>query len=138
MTIAKLKKGLPLTNSDLNELEQFVFNAKEVENKDKFTASFGAEQSLPQFIRSLVGLDKAAVQQAFSKYLTRTTYNEKQIRFIEMIIDQLTQNGVLDSGRLYEQPFKGLSPKGVDGVFNMKDANEIFNIVEELSEIKIA
>ena len=138
LTIAKLKRGLPLTYSDLNELEQFVFNAKEVENKDKFTENFGAEQSLPQFIRSLIGLDKAAVQQAFSKYLTGTIYNEKQIRFIEMIIDQLIQNGSLAADRLYSQPFISINPKGVDGVFNMKDADEIFNIVEELSEIKIA
>src|SRR5690606_22049615 len=86
ITIAKLKRGLALTPTDLNELERFVFDAQEVESKEKFEECFGTEKSLPLFIRSLVGLDRQAVQAAFSKYLQGTTYNEKQIRFIEMVI----------------------------------------------------
>lgn len=138
VTIAKLKKGLPLTSSDLSELEKFVFNAQEVESQEKFNECFGAEQTLPHFIRSLVGLDKQAVQQAFSKYLEGTTYNEKQIRFIEMIIEQLTNLGTLEAGRLYDQPFTNMNPKGVEGVFNLKDADEIFNIVEEFNLVQMA
>lgn len=138
VTIAKLKKGLPLTSSDLSELEKFVFNAQEVESQDKFKECFGTEQTLPHFIRSLVGLDKQAVQTAFSKYLKGTTYNEKQIRFIEMIIEQLTSLGTLEAGRLYDQPFTNMNPRGVEGIFNLKDADEIFNIVEEFNQLEMA
>jgi type I restriction enzyme R subunit len=138
VTIAKLKKGLPLTSSDLSELEKFVFNAQEVESQDKFKECFGAEQTLPHFIRSLVGLDKQTVQQAFSKYLEGTTYNATQIRFIEMIIEQLTSLGTLEASRLYNQPFTNMNPRGVEGIFNLKDADEIFNIVDEFNQIEVA
>lgn len=78
ITIAKLKRGLALTLTDLIELERFVFEAQEVESKEKFEKCFGTEKSLTLFIRSLVGLDRQAVQEAFSNYLHGTTYNENK------------------------------------------------------------
>ena len=134
ITIAKLKRGLALTPTDLSELERFVFEAQEVESRDKFEECFGTDQSLPMFIRSLVGLDRKAVQEAFSKYLQGSSYNEKQIRFIEMMIDHLTQNGVLDAAQLYEAPFNQIHYEGVDGVFDDADADNIFGVVEAFNE----
>ena len=134
ITIAKLKRGLTLTPTDLSELERFVFEAQEVESRDKFEECFGTEKSLPLFIRSLVGLDRQAVQQAFSKYLQGSTYNEKQIRFVEMLIDHLTQNGVLEAAQLYEPPFNQIHYEGIDGVFGDAEADNIFGVVEAFNE----
>lgn len=134
ITIAKLKRGLALTPTDLSELERFVFEAQEVESKEKFEECFGTEKSLPLFIRSLVGLDRQAVQQAFSKYLQGSSYNEKQIRFVEMIIDHLTQNGVLAAAQLYEPPFNQVHFEGIDGVFSDGDVDNIFGVVEVFNE----
>ncbi|MFX6427714.1 DEAD/DEAH box helicase family protein [Acinetobacter baumannii] len=134
ITIAKLKRGLALTPTDLSELERFVFEAQEVESRDKFEECFGTDQSLPMFIRSLVGLDRKAVQEAFSKYLQGSSYNEKQIRFIEMMIDHLTQNGMLDAAQLYEAPFNQIHYEGLDGVFDDADADNIFGVVEAFNE----
>lgn len=138
ITIAKLKRGKTLTPTDLNELERFVFEAQEVESKEKFEQCFGTDQPLPLFIRSLVGLDRQAVQQAFSKYLQGTTYNEKQIRFIEMMIEHLTQRGVLEASQLYEPPFNQIHYEGIDGVFNDGDADEIFEVVEAFNQSAVA
>ena len=138
ITIAKLKRGLTLTPTDLNELERFVFEAQEVESKEKFEQCFGTDQPLPLFIRSLVGLERQAVQQAFSKYLQGTTYNEKQIRFIEMMIEHLTQRGVLEASQLYEPPFNQIHYEGIDGVFNDGDADEIFEVVEAFNQSAVA
>ena len=134
ITIAKLKRGLALTPTDLSELERFVFEAQEVVSKERFEACFGTEKPLPLFIRSLVGLDRKAVQEAFSKYLQGSSYNEKQIRFIEMMIDHLTQNGVLDAAQLYEPPFNQIHFEGIDGVFGDTDADNIFGVVEAFNE----
>ena len=134
ITIAKLKRGLPLTPTDLSELERFFFEAQEVESRDKFEECFGTEKSLPLFIRSLVGLDRQAVQEAFSKYLQGSSYNEKQIRFVEMLIEHLTQNGVLEAAQLYEPPFNQIHFEGIDGVFSDGDADNIFGVVEAFNE----
>jgi type I restriction enzyme R subunit len=82
----------------------------------------------------LVGLDRQAVQEAFSKYLQGSTYNERQIRFVEMIIDHLTQNGVLNAAQLYEPPFNQIHFEGIDGVFSDGDADNLFGVVEAFNE----
>ncbi len=138
ITIAKLKRGLALTPTDLNELERFVFDAQEVESKEKFEQCFGTDKPLPLFIRSLVGLDRQSVQQAFSKYLQGSTYNEKQIRFIEMVIEHLTIRGTLEASQLYEPPFNQIHYEGIDGVFSDGDADNIFGVVEAFNESAVA
>lgn len=138
LTIAKLRAGNSLTPSDLQALEDFVYNAQEVQNQAEFEAHFGHTMSLPDFIRSLVGLDHKAVRQAFSAYLTNSRYNERQIRFVEMIIDELTKQGKLKPERLYEPPFNQIHTSGIDGVFQDSDVGIIFNLLEHFNDIKVS
>ena len=70
--------------------------------------------------------------------MVNTTYNERQIRFIEMIIDQLTKQGKLQAIRLYEPPFNQIHYEGIDGVFNDGDADEIFEVVEAFNQSAVA
>ena len=133
ITIAKLKRGTALTPTDLNSLEKFVFDAQEVESKVKFEECFGTEKPLTSFIRSLVGLDRQAVQEAFSQYLKLTTYNEKQIRFVEMIIEYLTKNGSLEPSQLYEPPFNQIHFEGIDGLFRGNEPDHIIDVIEKFN-----
>lgn len=136
ITIAKLKRGLQLTEQDLSELEKFVYDAQEVAGEAQFKACFGIQQALPAFIRSLVGLDRQAVQTAFSEYLIGNRYNERQIRFIEMIIEALTRQGRLEKSRLYEAPFNQLHPEGIDGIFTQdQDVIRIFEVLESFDQM---
>lgn len=138
ITIAKLKRGLALTPTDLNELERFIFEAQEVESKERFEQCFGTDKPLSLFIRSLIGLDRQAVQAAFSDYLLGTTYNEKQIRFVEMIIEHLTRRGTLEASQLYQPPFNQIHYAGIDGVFVDGDADKIVGVVEAFNQSAIA
>lgn len=130
IAIRKLKHNKPLTASDLAELERFVFESGEVQGREQFEKAFGNQGSLTVFIRSLVGLDRNAAKQAFARYLDEAQFNTTQIRFVEMIIDHLTQRGVMDAGSLYEEPFTGIHYEGLDGVFPSAVADEIVMIIE--------
>ncbi len=130
IAIRKLKHNKALTLSDLAELERFLFESGEVQGREQFEKAFGNHDSLSLFIRSLVGLDRNAAKQAFAKYLDAAQFNITQIRFVEMIIDHLTQKGLMDAGVLYEQPFTGLHYEGLDGVFPSAVADEIVSIIE--------
>ncbi len=57
-----------------------------------------------------------------------------QIRFVEMVIDQLTARGVMETGALYEAPFKGLHAGDPDALFAGQDniIAGIFNTLELL------
>jgi len=130
VTIHKLKYNIPLTEQDLQELERFLFETGEAQNRELFEQAFGKQESLALFVRSLVGLDRKAAMDAFSKYLDANQFTASPIRFVEMIIDHLTQKGVMDPGLLYEQPFTGIHYEGLDGVFPGAAADEIVSILE--------
>ncbi|WP_320122993.1 DEAD/DEAH box helicase family protein [uncultured Sphaerochaeta sp.] len=130
ITINKLYRNEPLTSTDLSELERFLYEADVIEGREKFETAYGEQQNLSRFIRSLVGLDRGAAKNAFGKYLDGTRFNATQIRFIEMIIDHLTKNGVMNPGRLYEQPFTGFHYEGLEGVFESAAAGEIIEILQ--------
>jgi type I restriction enzyme R subunit len=134
IAIAKLKRNVPLTDADLASLEELLFNAEAIESRERFFAVYGKNLSLKLFIRKLVGLDRNAAKQAFAKYLQGTTFNATQIRFVNTIIDYLTQNGVMDEGLLYVKPFTDLHYEGLDGVFESDDADQIISIVRSFNE----
>ena len=134
ITIAKLKRNVPLTDSDLAQLEEMLFSAEEIESRDRFEQVYGKNMSLKLFIRRIVGLDRNAAKQAFARYLEAGKFSANQIRFVENIIDYLTQNGVMNPELLYEPPFTDLHYEGLDGVFNEDDADKIVSLVRSFNE----
>ena len=89
-------------------------------------------EGLGRFVRSLVGLDARAVQAEFAAFLDGRTLRPNQIEFIQMMIEHLTEHGVMDAGRPYESPYTQISPRGLDGVFEDGDGDMIVAIVEEI------
>lgn len=134
IAIAKLKRNAPLTELDLESLQTMLFNSSEIESQEQFEKVFGKDLSLKLFIRQLVGLDRHAAKQAFAHYLEGSNLGANQIRFVETIIDYLTQNGIMDPGQLYETPFTEAHPDGLDGVFEDDDADQIVAIVRSFNE----
>ena len=59
-----------------------------------------------------------------------------QIRFVEMIIDQLAARGVMDAAAIYEAPFRDLHAGGPDVLFSGHE-NVIEGIFETLREFNV-
>jgi type I restriction enzyme R subunit len=134
IVIAKLKHNRPLTPTDLGELERFVYESETVESRSRFEQCFGIGTLLTVFIRSLVGLDRNAAKDALGQFLDVNRYSSRQIRFVEMIIDKLTQRGVMDPGQLYEPPFTGLHHEGLDGAFGDGVAEAIVAVLADINQ----
>jgi len=119
LVIQRLRNNQPLTSTDLEGLENALIEIgsddgeKLLDNLLERTES----ESLPHLIRSMVGMDRQAAQAAFSKFLNDRSLNSDQIRFVELIIDQLTERGVMDAGALYEAPFNRLHTGGPEALF---------------------
>jgi type I restriction enzyme R subunit len=133
LVIARLRHNKPLTPVDLAELERLLFEAAAAESRERLEEAYGAGHSLPAFIRGLVGLDREAAKAAFARYLEGQRMGTTQMRFIELIIDTLTQNGAMDPGRLYEPPFTDLHAEGLDGLFDDDAADDIVRILREVN-----
>ena len=67
-------------------------------------------------------MDREAAQAAFSSFLANRSLAPNQIRFIELIIDQLTARGVMNAEALYEPPFADLDAGGPEAVFAGQEA----------------
>ena len=51
-----------------------------------------------------------------------------------MVIDYLTDQEIVDPGRIYEPPFTSVAPEGPDTIFPPDDVNEFFEIINRLHD----
>lgn len=133
VAIQKLRTNKQITEMDLKELENMLFAEKEG-TREQFEEVFGKEKPLGVFVREILGLEQGAAKEAFSKLLGKTTLNANQIHFIEQIIDYFSQNGILEPGMLFEEPFTNIHSEGVTGLFPDEDTVEIINIIKRINE----
>ncbi len=134
IAINKLKHNVPITPTDIIELEKILFESGKIGSREDFEKTYGKQESLGLFIRKLVGLDREAAKQCFNEFLNDKLFNANQIRFINYIIEYLTQNGVMEAKILYEPPFTDSSPSGLDGVFQDKEADKIVLLLDEIQK----
>lgn len=123
VVIQRLRTNRPLTEKNLEELQTMLVQIGEDEGETLLSDLLARSQapSLAHFVRSLVGMDREAVQAAFSQFLSDESLSPRQIRFVELIIDQLTQNGTIDAKALYEAPFSDLHGGGPEALFEGKE-----------------
>lgn len=129
VTLARLRQGRPLTPSDLDELQKLFVDAGVAEDMD--FQRVRQLPDMPEFIRSLVGLDRRAAQAAFNEALAGTTLSARQIDFVERIVDYLTATGRMDPAALYEPPFTDTAPNGVSDMFGDAVVTRIVNTIEQ-------
>lgn len=136
IVIHRLRTNQPLTETDLKGLETTLIEIGEEDGKTLLTGLLARSEapSLAHFVRRLVGLDRAAAQAAFSEFLSDESLTPQQIRFVEMVIDQLTARGVMEEGALYEPPFSNLHAEGPEALFGGRE-NVIQGIFKKLDAV---
>lgn len=86
------------------------------------------------FIRSLVGLDREAAAQLFSEFVGGSKATPEQIEFIDLIINELTQNGVMEPERLFQSPYTDLNAQGPMGLFPQAEVMQIVGVLKLVKE----
>ncbi|WP_169240120.1 DEAD/DEAH box helicase family protein [Bifidobacterium olomucense] len=130
IVLARVRTGRQITEQDLAELERMLID-NGVGDEESIDAAAEQSGGLGLFIRSLVGLEPAAVQAAFSRFLDGSRYNARQIEFVNMIVRELTANGVMSAARLYEPPFSDISGSGPEELFgDERDVDDICDILD--------
>jgi len=92
------------------------------------------EGGLGLFVRSLVGLDRAAAKRAFDTFIEGRKLTAHQHEFVDMVIDHLTARGVMDPRLLYESPFTDFDPLGVAGLFGEGEIVELVQILRDVQD----
>jgi len=128
VVIQKLKSNKPITAMDLNTLETILFDG-EIGTKEDYIKTYG-DKPLGEFIRSIVGLDKAAAQAAFADFIQAGNLRADQITFINTIINYLSANGTIDKAMLFQSPFTFAHQDGVLGVFDDGEAEKVIRLID--------
>ncbi len=128
VALQRLRRNKQLTPEDLDALAAMLVQAGGDQQVDLAWVTERAGELGP-FIRSLVGLDRSAVNDAFAALLDQTRFSVDQIRFISLIADELTANGIMKPERLYESPY--VDQGHVDVVF----PNDFMVIVDILRDV---
>ncbi len=136
VSLQRLRRNQALTPSDLEELGKMLVQA----GGSVEVIQQAADQchGLGIFIRSLVGLDRETAKQAFSQFVVGTTATASQLEFIDLIVQYLTENGVMDAERLYESPFTDISQQGPEALFLPVRVTEMVRVLDEIWERAVA
>ncbi|MCH7584540.1 MAG: hypothetical protein IH941_05205 [Acidobacteria bacterium] len=132
--VAKVRSGEPITAEDMSELQRTLVEAG-IGDQKAFATAAERSGSFGLFIRSLVGLDRAAAKRAFADLLDEEHYSKNQIQFINLIIDYLTEHGFVEKRRIYESPFISVAPEGPEVLFGSADLDRMFEAIDEFLKV---
>ena len=112
--IAKLKGNIPLTPTDVSELENLLWT--ELGTKEQYDAHY-ENTPLGELVRSIVGLSLQSANEAFSAFLNNAGLDSRQMHFLKQIVNYIVKNGMMkDIAILRGSPFSDLG--GVSEVFD--------------------
>jgi type I restriction enzyme R subunit len=137
IAIHKLRMNKALTAADLAELQRMLAESG-VGGAQDIQRAAEASRGLGLFVRSLVGLDRQAAKEALAAFLNGKSLGANQIEFVNLIVDHLTEHGVMDAAMLYESPFTDLTPRGPDGLFSSAQVDELLAVIERVRQTAIA
>ena len=104
----------------------------ELGTKADYIKEYG-DTPIGRLVRKIVGVDRAAVNEAFSEFLTEERLNLNQMRFVNLIVDYIVANGNIDDNKaLMEEPFK--SVVSITSIFkdDMGTAKQIMEVIAQI------
>ncbi|WP_026495226.1 DEAD/DEAH box helicase family protein [Butyrivibrio sp. WCD3002] len=132
ISVYKLRNNKKLNEADMKELEKILWN--DLGSREDYKKEYG-DTPIGRLVRKIVGVDRAAVNEAFSKFLSDEHLNVNQIRFVNLIIDYIVVNGnIEDRSVLMGEPFRSYG--SIVSLFkdDMGTAQEIMDVVEEIKK----
>lgn len=132
LAVYKLRHNRKLNKTDLKELERILWG--ELGTKDDYVKEYG-DTPIGILVRRIVGLEKGAVNEAFSEFLSEERLNVNQIRFVKLLIDYIAVNGMLDDNSvLMEEPFRSVG--SITTIFkgDLNTAKQIMDVVGQIKD----
>jgi type I restriction enzyme, R subunit len=137
VAVRKVILNKPLTLTDLSELERILAESG-AGGAEEITRAKEESQGLGLFVRSLVGLDREAAKAALAGFLAGKTLAANQIEFVNLIINQLTERGVVDPAALYSSPFTDLTSRGPEALFKPDEVDQLVRVLEGVRATALA
>ncbi|WP_290886836.1 DEAD/DEAH box helicase family protein [Arenimonas sp.] len=128
ISLQRLRRNQPLTTQDINELEKMLVAAGGT--PALISEAKAQAKGIGLFVRSLVGLDREAVVEAFSQFVAESQATPSQIEFVELVVQELTRNGVMEAERLFQSPFTDVNAQGPLAIFPQGRMAQLVDVLE--------
>lgn len=128
--VYKLRNNKRLSKTDMKELERILW--QELGSKEDYVKEYG-DTPIGRLVRKIVGVDRNAVNEAFSEFWTKEKLNLNQSRFVGLMIDYIVANGNIEDNKvLTEEPFRSVG--SITTLFreNMQAAKQIMDVVTDI------
>jgi type I restriction enzyme R subunit len=141
--IWKVRCNRPLTAEDLKQLEE-ILHLSTAEDRELFKEAYQSgfhaktgtdNSSLELLIRSIVGLDRKAVEKEFADFIEKSNFTSLQLAFVRKIIDYFVENGFVRDDILYESPFSDMYHDGPEGLFGDR-VEALFASIQRINGLK--
>ena len=144
LAIKKLRSNIELDGQDIKELKQLLYKNSEIsitalkeENRleiESYKKDYNEDDkgAFGIFLRSLVGLDREAINKEFSTFLNREKFNSNQIELINLIIENIVKYSAYKINDIpkISNNFFG---KSIDNIFTQRE--DLIKIVEIVQKI---
>lgn len=130
LAIYKLTHNIPLAIGDYQELERVL--TSELGSKEDYAREFG-DTPFGLLIRKIAKLDHEAAMQAFSVFINDQSLNQKQISFVNKIINHIELNGYMENvAELTKPPFD--KPISFIKLFDAKTRTALMTTINQIRE----
>ncbi len=130
LAIHKLNHNIPLSMKDYQELERVLTN--ELGTKEDYVREFG-DTPFGLLIRKIAKLNHEAAMQAFSSFINDQSLNQKQISFVNKIINHIELNGYMENvAELTKPPFD--KPMNFVKLFDTKIRTALIETINQVRE----
>lgn len=130
LSVYKLRNNKRLSETDLKSLEKILW--EELGSKKDYEKEYG-DTPIGRLVRRIVGVNRAAVNEAFSEFLSEENLNINQIRFVNLIVDYIVVNGNIDDNAVFmKEPFRSLGSITTLFKNDMGTAKRIMDVVADI------
>lgn len=127
----RIRRGETVSDVDLEQLNSMLHTHRP--DVDLRTLrSFFPDTAIPiaAILRSIVGLDPAAVEARFTAFAQKQPLSSQQLRFLSLLKDHIRQYGAIETDKLFDAPFTTIHTEGLTGVFpNQTQLDELVGLV---------
>lgn len=130
MAIYKLNHNIPMSVGDYTELERIL--TSELGSTEDYKREFG-DTPFGLLIRKIAKLDHDSAMKAFSAFINDQSLNQRQIAFVNKVINYIEQNGYMESiAELQNPPFD--KPVNFIKLFDLKTRQALIETINGVKE----